>query len=379
MADQMSDQVYSCWIHKLKELVTFGIINFNGSEKLLTTIVKLTDIYPQTSIFVVDDGSTDDSVACVRSNFPQVDIFEMGENTGRINRVRAKAVLECHTPYLMLIDNDISFQQLCVPYLLECMLQNKNILISRPRLMYCGRPNLLYRDTASIHFLGISADDRRGVPYDESFPTIMDNTFGGGIMLLNVSKALEIGNFDDRYLFGWGDDAELSVRGRLCGYRSVYCSYAVAYHDESLQGTGRVTGQIYNRWRFIATLYSKRTLIIIIPALVTFELALAVFLNIGKNRRGYWRAVRLFVAEVPEILQRRRMIGSIRIEKSDRCFLDAGRITLTGYLGTAYKLQTIANIISKILTFYWIVVSPVVGREYRSESNYNASSIRQND
>ncbi len=63
--------------------VSVVIVNRNGVDFLTRCLFSLkTQTYPLDEIIVVDNGSTDESVSFIRSNYPQVKILESQENLG---------------------------------------------------------------------------------------------------------------------------------------------------------------------------------------------------------------------------------------------------------------------------------------------------------
>lgn len=71
------------------EPVTVVVINFNGEEILGETLSSIKRLkYPELSIILIDDGSTDRSLEIVERDFPDVRIINIEVNTGRLNKLR---------------------------------------------------------------------------------------------------------------------------------------------------------------------------------------------------------------------------------------------------------------------------------------------------
>jgi GT2 family glycosyltransferase len=63
--------------------VTIIILNWNGKEDTIECLESLEHItYPNYEILLVDNGSTDGSVKCLRERYPGMEIIETGENLG---------------------------------------------------------------------------------------------------------------------------------------------------------------------------------------------------------------------------------------------------------------------------------------------------------
>ena len=86
------------------------VLNYNGRmllERFLPSLVK-TDYQPL-EVVVVDNASTDDSVAWLQANWPQVTVLALSENRGWSggNNAGARYALEKGHRYLIFANNDI--------------------------------------------------------------------------------------------------------------------------------------------------------------------------------------------------------------------------------------------------------------------------------
>ncbi|MEK9997425.1 MAG: glycosyltransferase, partial [Cryomorphaceae bacterium] len=66
----------------MKEKIAVAILNWNGKallEKYLPGVVEDSKPHP---VYVIDNDSSDDSVAYVEEHFPEVQIIQTGENLG---------------------------------------------------------------------------------------------------------------------------------------------------------------------------------------------------------------------------------------------------------------------------------------------------------
>ena len=86
------------------------ILNWNGRDTTLTCVQTLLDCgQSAASVIVVDNGSTDDSVAALRARFPSLTVLAAGENLGfaRGNNLGARHALSTLAPELIfLLNND---------------------------------------------------------------------------------------------------------------------------------------------------------------------------------------------------------------------------------------------------------------------------------
>lgn len=90
--------------------VTAIIVNWNGTEDTIQCINDLMDIdYPELSLVVVDNGSTDGSVTRIGQSFDRIDMTEFEDNLGFAvanNRVLESGLIE-ESEYVLFVNNDV--------------------------------------------------------------------------------------------------------------------------------------------------------------------------------------------------------------------------------------------------------------------------------
>ena len=72
------------WNDPALPMISLGVLNYNRCAELRQTLDVLTRAvqYPNYEIIVIDNGSTDGSIEMVRSEYPQVQLHEVGQNLG---------------------------------------------------------------------------------------------------------------------------------------------------------------------------------------------------------------------------------------------------------------------------------------------------------
>jgi hypothetical protein len=98
------------------------IVNWNTKDLLCQCIDSLTQTLKKidTEIFVVDNGSTDGSVAAVREKFPGVRLIENPVNTG-FARANNQAISLSSREYLLLLNPDTRAKDEAIPQMLSFM------------------------------------------------------------------------------------------------------------------------------------------------------------------------------------------------------------------------------------------------------------------
>lgn len=351
------------------EEITAVVINYNGGSLVLDSIESiLKQQGVRVHVIVIDDGSEDGSPEAIKESFPDVEMYREEENTRHVNRLRNKGLRCAATEKVFLTDNDVLLDESCISALLRVMEDDDRIGVCIPRLMYLNEQCRIYQEGGSIHYVGTSVAPSRDthVSNSESSPKI---AVGGGIGLLDMETVQQVGGFDEDYELAWGDDGELHQRMLLAGYKSKSVPSAVGFHEfESFSKARhyRARGQICNRWRFILSHYSGRTLLVIAPMLALYEFAQALYYLLKGIPHLYLKGTLDAIRHLPDILERRRRIQDLRVVP-DREVLTAGPIYVRPSGGIGGKaVSVVVTALSLLLTGYWFLFRPLLPGEVSS-------------
>ncbi len=340
------------------EPVTVAVINFNGVDILGETLSSIKSLnYPDLRVILIDDGSTDRSVELVRRGYPDVRIYEMGRNTRMLNMLRNSVVREATTDLVFVTDNDVVFQPDCLKTLVEVMRSSEDIGLCTPRLMYMDEPERIYTDASRLHYIGTSISRFRGASVDMK-DALPESTAGGGIFLIDRRKAFEIGLFDEDYSLGWGDDGEFYYRMKIAGYKTFYIPEAICFHkakEWSSLRHYRAYGQVRNRWHLLLIAYQLRTLIMIIPALIVYEILLLPFLTVKGIPHLYFKGNIDVIRNLGRILKKRKVIQATR-KVPDRELLTSGDMYISPSLIQNPFLKIGVKLLNGFFNVYWKIV-----------------------
>lgn len=339
------------------------IINYNGKKTVLETIKSIHEMEEvEVSIHVIDDGSTDGSPELVEEHFPEIPIHRMPQNIARLNVLRNKALELVESERFLLTDNDILFDKKCLAELAEAMDRDRAIATCTPRLMYWDEPTRVYSADIRVHYIGAAIGETRGKIIETDDREPKPNS-GGGILLIDREKALEVGGFDEDYKMAWGDDGEFYQRLLLAGYRCLHIPTAYAFHENkpfSKLRAYRATGQLYNRWVFILTHYSLATILLLIPAFAIYELLQFFFMLLKKMPLLYFKGNFMVLKDLPLVFRKRAQVQKLRAV-SDKNVLYAGEMYIAPSLlaGNAV-MRFLSNIVSGFFNLYWKLVQPLI-------------------
>ena len=126
------------------------LLNWNGKKDTLECIESLIRVeYSRFTVIVVDNGSTDGSVAAIRAAYPHIPIFETKENLGFAggNNVGISWALSKPFQWIFLLNNDTTVDPSCLKALMQAAKEQPNAKI-------LGAKILRYRDPTRIDHLG---------------------------------------------------------------------------------------------------------------------------------------------------------------------------------------------------------------------------------
>ncbi len=345
----------------MKEAVTVAIINYNGTQYLKEEIESIYNSdYPRLSIILADDCSTDGSVEFVKKHFPDVRIITMEKNErlfGKYplaNRVRNVVLRDAETRLVYLLDNDVILAPDCISRLVEVIEGKDDCGVCTPRVMYSDQRDTIYADGALLHFTGTSIvrnHDKKlsGEPEPPKY------SLGCGMQMVDRLLAEKVGYTDPHFVIGWGDDGEFHHRMNIAGYRCYNVPQAMVYHPRK-KAPFATMAHIKNRWWIILTSYAGRTILLLAPIFLIYEIVVLFFL-LSKGGLGcYFLAIKDIWLHRKAIMESRKRTQSLR-RISDRELLSGGDLfTSTRHVGRNPFTGMGLRLFNGMLAGYWYVV-----------------------
>ena len=214
------------------EVISVIIVNWNGRGYLAECLNSLRkQSFRRFSTILVDNGSTDGSVAFVRRNYPEVRLEALSRNTG-FSAANNFAIRTVRSPYIALLNNDAVAHPQWLKTLVEA-------LDARPEAGFAASRILFYQDRTIVDRAGDSYSTAgsgllrgRGSPAD-AFDS-KEWVFGACAAAALYRRSLfhDIGLFDEDFFLLY-EDVDLSFRAQLRNYQCLYVPDAVVYHRAS--------------------------------------------------------------------------------------------------------------------------------------------------
>ncbi len=294
------------------------ILNYNGKhflEKFLPSVIAHTHAH----IVVADNLSTDDSLAFLREQFPQVQIIRNTRNEGYAGGYNS-ALKQIEAEYYVLLNSDVEVTPGWLSPLIDLMDSQPQIAACQPKLREYHRKGYFeYAGAAGgfIDFLGYpfcrgrlfqDMEPDQG-QYDDTQPVFWAS---GACMVVRASVYWELGGLDAAF-FAHMEEIDLCWRMHNAGYEVFYCAESTVYHVGA--GTLNVENPrktFLNFRNSLGTLYknlpTSRLFFVIFARLILDGIAGAIFL-LQKKPTHCWAILKAhfaFYQKIPFWMKQRR-------------------------------------------------------------------------
>ena len=220
---------------KLRSVNLF-VLNWNGRDLTLDCLSSLEKVtYPNVKVYVIDNGSSDNSVTAIRNQFPDYEIIELPENYGfsRGNNAGFELVKQ-KADYTIFLNNDTIVDPNFVEPLINAMESNSTVKQSTPKIFYADNLDYIWFGGGKvslwagwIRHLGIRQKDSMQFSFDRN----VDYATGCCVCMRTVDFE-SIGMFDESFLM-YGEDVDLSLRFRKQGGQILFVPESKIWHKVS--------------------------------------------------------------------------------------------------------------------------------------------------
>src|SRR5437764_2134137 len=226
-------------------------------------------------IIVVDNGSTDDTVAGLPSD-DRLAVLHPGESLGVGGGCNAGAA-KARSDLIAFVNPDAIVDSGAVAELAAALADPAAaapVGIATARVRLLREPELLNSSGGVMHFLGLGwAGGFREPAASATEPRPVMGA-SGAAMMIRADVMRKLGGFAEP-LFLYHEDLELSVHAWLAGFQVVYTPTADVFHDYEFS---RNKGKLYylerNRHLLMLTCFERRTLLLLAPAALVFEVGM---------------------------------------------------------------------------------------------------------
>ncbi|SDD39511.1 glycosyltransferase family 2 protein [Pedobacter soli] len=300
----------------MQKSVSIVIPNYNGKhllEKYLPSVfIAAQNAGTEFEIIVIDDGSKDDSISFVQTNYPQIKLLVNDRNRG-FSYTCNHGIGEAKHELILLLNSDVKL----TPNYFEHQFKyfNKPDTFGvMARIMSFDESRI--EDAARLLYYGGCRIKANKFYYSENptDETVYTAYLSGANALVNAKKLKELGGFDEIYSPFSSEDFDLSLRAWQLGWKCYYEHQSVCFHHVSGSTKTQIKSdfikKIYYRNRYILqgihlhgarkTLYPLQQIFTeLIPKLLT-----------GKT--WVWSSYRDYLAHKPQILESRKRLTVLK-------------------------------------------------------------------
>ncbi|RTL60210.1 MAG: glycosyltransferase family 2 protein [Sphingobacteriales bacterium] len=217
--------------------VAVVILNWNGKnylQQFLPSVMQ--SAYSNLQVIVADNGSTDDSVSFLQTNYPQIKIIINQTNEGFAKGYNT-ALKQVQADYCVLLNSDIEVTPGWIEPIISLMETDKTIAACQPKL-------LAFHNKKLFEYAGAAGGwiDDYGYPFsrgrvfdvceeDNGQYDEVQQVFwaSGAAFFVRSSVFTEMKGFDE-FFFAHQEEIDLCWRMQLSGYKIYACPQSVVYH-----------------------------------------------------------------------------------------------------------------------------------------------------
>lgn len=305
--------------------VTVIIPNWNGQHLLGRCLDALhAQTYRDFAIIVVDNGSTDDSVAYLRAHFPAVQVIANAENRG-FAAATNQGIRATHSRYVATLNNDTEADPGWLAALVAAMERAPAVGMCASKLLFAHQPEMINSAGIALDRAGIAWDrcggepDAPESPPPEEFPRAAgiprrvetqslsgapltddpafairhlpfteEEVFGpcAGAALYRREMLDAVGLFDEDF-FAYMEDVDLAWRARAAGWRCLYVPQARVLHHHSATGKEGSPFKSFHLGRnkvwLLAKNYPVRELWPYVPLVILYDVAAILYALLARR------------------------------------------------------------------------------------------------
>jgi GT2 family glycosyltransferase len=222
--------------------VAIVIVNWNGWQDTLECLASLRRLtYPNVRVLVVDNASTNDSVARIREACPDVEIIEIDRNLGWAggSNVGIRMAMAGGAAYIWLLNNDTVVDPQALAAMVERAEQDPRVGVVGSKICYDACPQVLWSAGGEIRWWQGGATRHRGQDhisgpeYEVARPV---HYVTGCSLLTSFDVIRRVGLLPEEYYLYY-EETEWCLRVWRAGLKVVYEPQSVVYHKVSRSST----------------------------------------------------------------------------------------------------------------------------------------------
>lgn len=287
--------------------VSVVVPNWNGRSWLPACLQAIArQELAAAEVIVVDNGSSDESIAYVRGEYPDVRVLELGRNTGFAHAAN-RGVSAARCELVALLNTDVVLSEEWLERMAAALEGDSRAASVACKMVSLTDPGRVY-DAGDVLRRDGACEQRGRFGRDDGRWDAAGEVFGAcaGAALYRRSAIMAVGGFDERY-FAYLEDVDLALRLRLAGWR---CRYEPALALHAGEGSSH---QLRGGHRYLVT---RNTLVLVAKAFPLRWLPYVAYRQLGwawhaaRERRlhAHLRGIAAALPMLPAVVRERRAL-----------------------------------------------------------------------
>jgi len=233
--------------------VTTIIVTYNGLKWIDGCLKSVKDSLYPSRIHVIDNGSTDGTIAFIRGHYPDVQLTVSSRNLGfgQANNIGMKQALEEGADYVFLLNQDAFVEPETIGALIEAHAADPSLGIVSP-LHLNGRGDGMDANFLEYFLRSAVREWAEAILLEKDRPSLVRTDFVNAAAWLVTAECLrKVGGFDPIF-FHYGEDDNYTQRVRYKDLGIAVLTDARIRHDrESRPGAITLEKQMKKEWVMI--------------------------------------------------------------------------------------------------------------------------------
>jgi len=309
---------------KSAEKVSVVIPNWNGAHWLEICLESLgAQTFRDFQVYVVDNGSTDNSVELLKTGYPDVTVVENSENLGFAGGINAGFAV-ARGELIIALNNDVETDPHWLEVIVNVMDANPDVGMAASQLMDFTNRDIVDSLGDGFFPFGLSFKAWSGKLYPEAGLPIREIQSPCAAASVYRAELLQnVGYFDEDF-FAYMEDIDLGLRAQSAGYKCIFIPGAKVFHIGSATSGG--TASAFSIRKTVRNTYQvilKNVPILLLPIYLTLTVAMHLTVLIfslvpgapawmAENRRAMLQGLADAVREAPNSLNKRKSFGKDR-------------------------------------------------------------------
>lgn len=212
------------------------ILNWNGKHLLEEYLPDVVQYSKEATIYIVDNASTDDSVAYLKEAYPEVELVRLDDNYGYAGGYN-KALERIEEPIQILMNNDVRPTQGWLQPIIRCFQEDKDVAALQPKILADDqKDHFEYAGASGGHIDHLGYPFCRGRIFDHlekdegQYDDEVDIFWASGACLAIRRKIfMRVNGFDEDY-FAHQEEIDLCWRIKNLNYRIKVVPASVIHH-----------------------------------------------------------------------------------------------------------------------------------------------------